>query len=150
MEKDGLYMFEDRMVGQRCLSIKRRENDWLFEFSGGSLIALNVPWRIVCKGRILFVDEDDGQLFGNSEPVDGELVANNSLGGQSIAKAALARETGDLALHFSDNLRLDAFNNSSGYEGWTATCNFDGVLFDFVALGGGEIMIKKSTHGFFC
>lgn len=150
MEKDGLDTFEACMTGQRCLSIKHRENDWLFELSEGSLIALNVPWRIVCEGRILFADEDDGQLFGNSEPVIGEEVANHSLGGQSIVKAVVDRETGDLALHFGDSLRIDAFNNSSGYEGWTATCNFDGVLFELVALGGGEIMFKNSSHGLLC
>jgi hypothetical protein len=139
VEDDLLTKFEHGLIGLVCLSVVRGEHDWLFEFSAGASLAIPVPWRIVSEGRILFTDEDHGQLFGLQKPVDGEAIANETLRGQTILRASVDRETGDLALLFRKDLRLDAFNNSSGYEGWTAGCNIDGDHRQVIALGGGDV-----------
>ena len=139
MEEDLLTKFENALTGLSCLSVVRREHYWVFEFSAGASLALPVPWRIVSAGRILFADQDHGQLFGLTKPVDGEALANETLRGQAIMKAFVDRETGDLAVLFRQDLRLDVFNNSAGYEGWGAGCKIDGEHWQIIALGGGEI-----------
>lgn len=139
MEEDLLTKFEHALVNLDCLSVVRREHDWVFEFSAGANLAFSVPWRIVSEGRILFADQDHGQLFGLPTPVDGEAIANEAFRGQAILKASVDRETGDLALLFRQDLRLDAFNNSAGYEGWRSGCKIDGDHWEIITLGGGDI-----------
>lgn len=104
-------------------------------------IALSVPWRIVAESRIAFADEDDGQMFGRSALVDGEAEARRLLTGKRIVQASVDRQTADLTLRFDPDARLDAFNNSSGYEGWQAYCCINGGPVSIVALGGGGITI---------
>lgn len=139
VEDDLLKKFEQALINLSCLSIARGEHDWVFEFSADAGLSLPVPWRIISEGRILFADQDHGQLFGLPKPVDGEALANETFRGQSIMKASVDRETGDLAVFFREDLRLDAFNNSAGYKGWGARCRIDGDYWEIVALGGGEI-----------
>ncbi|MFD1156994.1 hypothetical protein [Roseovarius aestuarii] len=136
--------FESTLVNQKCLSIVRRENDWLIEFSEDAFIELYVPWRIVSGGRIVFSDEDDGQLFGLSEPKNGEEIAKSFLRSKKISTVTTDRETGDLSLLFSGGSRLDAFSNSAGYEAWRAQYKFEQSTHNFVALGGGEIAFLSS------
>lgn len=141
MEEDQLTKFELALVNLECLSVARRESDWVFELSVGASLVFSVPWRIVSEGRILFADEDHGHSFGLSKPVDGEVIANKAFRGQSILKASVNRETGDLTLLFRQDLRVDAFNNSAGYEAWTAGCKIDGFHRQIIALGGGDVAI---------
>jgi hypothetical protein len=82
-------------------------------------LALPIPWRIVANGRIAFADEDDGQQFGLTAPIDGEAAANDLIGKRPITNLSVDNTgTADLVIHFTDTVRLDAFSNSSGFEGW--------------------------------
>ena len=65
-------------------------------------------------------DEDDGQWFGLPEPVNGEARTNELLQGKRVVGVELDEQTADLRIVFDDGVRLDFFNNSSGYEGWQA------------------------------
>ena len=64
-ERDYLAEFEASLIGRSC-AIGRREYDWTFDLKGDTSIAVNVPWRIVSKGRIAFAAADDGQFFGRT------------------------------------------------------------------------------------
>jgi hypothetical protein len=89
-------------------------------------LAASAPWRVVTKDGIAHGDEDDGQWFGRSKPVDGEARANELLRGQKVVGIELHRDTADLRLLFEGGTRLDFFNNSSGYEGWQASVRAEG------------------------
>ncbi len=127
--------------GRKC-RVQRREADWSFDFDEGLKIAASVPWRIVTKDGIAHGDEDDGQWFGLSKPVDGEVRANELLRGQKIDAVELATDTADLRLVFDGGARLDFFNNSSGYEGWQAAVPAGGKELTVIAVGGGRV----TTH----
>ena len=129
------------LQGRAC-RIRRREFDWSFDFGERVSIAASGPWRVVTADGIAHGDQDDGQWFGLAEPVDGEARTNNLLQGQKVANVELDAQTTDLRLTFDGGVRLDLFNNSSGYEGWQASVPADGKELTVIALGGGGL----ATH----
>lgn len=144
MEPDELGKFEENLKNQKYLSVKKRDYDWIFQFSGSTQVTLSAPWRVVSKGGILISDADDGINFGLLDPINVELLANETLSGKSIMAATVDRETGDLTLLFEGGLRIDAFNNSSGVEGWEANSTFNERNYKVIAMGGGEVTIFSS------
>lgn len=137
MNDDLLARLEEQLVGRQC-EIGRREADWVVNLAGGGSITLPIPWRIVANGRIAFASEDDGQKFGLPAPVDGEARANTLIGSNSITGMSIDSQTADLTVHFGNVLRLDAFNNSCGYEGWHISLPSEHGGISVVALGGGD------------
>ena len=94
--------------------------------------------RILVEGRIALGSADDRQRFGLPEPVDARLRAQNLLGDRAVLAAAVTADAGDLALSFDGAVRLDLFNGSSGYEGWSLS-GPTGVR--IIALGGGTLAV---------
>jgi hypothetical protein len=142
MKQNLLLDFEKGFVGRAC-SVVYRGADWALYIDGGGSIALGAPWRIVCDGRIVLTDEDDGQKFGLATPVDAQAKANDTVFGKAIEKISVNAETADLAIYFDGSLRIDVFNNSSGYEAWQAQLPSDCGGRLVVALGGGGIAIYE-------
>jgi hypothetical protein len=56
-----------------------------------------------------------------------------------VSVAAVDRLTADLRPRFSNDLRLDLFNNSSGYEGWQGSFVHGGKGTSIIAMGGGGL-----------
>jgi len=50
-------------------------------------------------------------------------------------------QTANLTLHFGNAPRLNAFNNSSGYEGWHVSLPSERGGMSVVAMGGGDVAI---------
>ena len=135
---DLALAFEAAVVGRSC-RVKRREADWSFELQEDTGFAVGCHWRLVSPDGIALTDEDDGQRFGLPEPVDAETKANALLRGTTVTSATVDRLTADLCLRFSNNLRLDVVNNSSGYEGWQGSFDHDGKGSSIIAMGGGGL-----------
>ena len=129
------------LQGRECRA-RRREADWSFDFGERLNIAATVPWRVVTADGIAHGDEDDGQWFGLTQPVDGEARTNELLQGQKVAYVELDGQTADLRVVFDGGTCLDFFNNSSGYEGWQASVPANGKELTVIALGGGRL----TTH----
>lgn len=108
------------LQGQEC-RVTRREYDWSFDFGERLSIAVPTWWRVVTSNGIAHASEDDGQWFGLSAPVDGEVRTNELLRGQKVIAVDIDQLTADLRIMFDGGIRLDVLNNSSGYEGWIAT-----------------------------
>jgi hypothetical protein len=140
MNGDWLTRVEQALLGRQC-EIARRETDWVITVVGGGSIALPIPWRIVTNGRIAFANEDDGQQFGLTAPVDGEAKANGLIASRPITSVSIDTQTADLVVHFGDAVRLDTFSNSCGYEGWHITFPPENGGMSVVALGGGDVVI---------
>jgi hypothetical protein len=135
-----LPQVEKALIQRRC-EVVRREADWALNLVGGGSISLPIPWRIIADDRIAFADQDDGQWFGLSAPLDGQAKANSLIGSRPMRGMRVDRQTLDLAILFEDAVRLDAFSNSSGYEGWSIHLpRSDGGL-SVIAMGGGEVAV---------
>jgi hypothetical protein len=129
------------LAGRQCKVVKR-ESDWNFNFGEGLNVTASVPWRIVTPNGIAHGDRDDGQWFGLRQPVDGEARANALLRERSVVAVEADELTADLQITFDDGVRLDLFNDSSGYEGWQADLSRDSAQpLTIVAMGGGGFTI---------
>lgn len=135
---DLAFAFEAAVVGRPC-RVERREADWAFDLRNRIGLAVGCHWRLVSPEGIALTDEDQGQRFGLPEPVDAEASANALLAGATVSSATVDRVTGDLCLRFSNDLRLDLVNNSSGYEGWQGSFHYGGKEASIVAMGGGGL-----------
>jgi hypothetical protein len=58
--------------------------------------------------------------------VNGEERVNGLLQGKRLERLKFDRMTAHFHLLFDGNMRLDVFNNSSGYEGWQAMFHASG------------------------
>lgn len=141
MRTDRHAVVEHALIGRRCSRVEWREYDWLLGLECGGAIRLAVPWRIVNGGRIACASEDHGHLFGLAAPLDVVEIASSILRGKSVSAVAVDHETADLAIWFEEIARLDAFNNSAGYEGWEIKLpSKEGGVWA-IALGGGEVAL---------
>lgn len=137
---DLILAFETSIVGRAC-RVERREADWAFDLGDDVAIAVGCHWRLISPNGIALTDEDDRQQFGLPKPVDAEAQANTLLAGATVAIATVDRLTADLLLRFSNDMRLDLLNNSSGYEGWQGSFADGGKGTSIIAMGGGGLAL---------
>jgi hypothetical protein len=114
---------------------------WSFDFEGWLRLNIQCPWRVVTDRGIALGSEDDGQKFGLPAPVDGVAVASQLLAATPLIQVLVTQKTGDIAFEFESGVRLEIFNNSSGYEGWN--CSTSSGL-EVIGMGGGTTAIMKS------
>lgn len=108
------------IVGLHVTEVLKAEHSWDFAFdSGKAMINIECTWRIVIDGRIAFGRDDHGQKFGLSAPLDGVRESIQLLSSSRVAAIHIRRGTGDLEIKFENGSRLEIFNSSSGYEGWS-------------------------------
>jgi hypothetical protein len=112
---------------------------WDFYF-GETHVNVGSPWRIVAQ-HIQLGSCDHDQKFGLPEPVDAGRKALEMLRDRRIESVAIAPGSSDLRVCFQDEIVLEIFNHSSGYEGWNVS-NSEGQV---IALGGGELAIWGKT-----
>jgi len=126
------------------------EDAWHFGFTVGGL-GVQCPWRVVSGGRIVLGSVDHNQQFGLPKPVNAVSRVSQLLKGKVVEDVKIHDMTSDLTIQFTDDLRLDVFNNSSGYEGWQYG---DSEGLRLVAQGGGRLLMCygerkdwKTIHG---
>jgi len=146
MATELLADFEDALKGRECI-VERRETGWVFSFGDGARFIVEAPWRIVTEVGVAHAGADDGQTFGPSPPVDGEARSNALIKGRRVRALEIDRTTADLCVHFDGDVRLDVFNNSSGYESWRAQFDRGDEAVDLVGLGGGAIAFFIAPPG---
>lgn len=123
----------------RSLRSLRRDDgtdEWIFDFGDGYFLLVASPWRLVKGGAIAVGSEDHGQKFGLPQPIDAASAVCDLLKNHVIVDAMAAEGSADLSLDFGAGIRLEAFNNSSGFEGWILDAP-DGRT--VVAQGGGNL-----------
>ena len=121
--------------GARCTSVELyAHGSWSFDFEGRLRLNVQCPWRIVSDGGIALGSEDDGQQFGLPAPVKGEAVALHLLAATPLEQLLITEKTGDVVFELESGIRLEVFNNSSGYEGWN--CGTSSGL-AVIGMGGG-------------
>jgi hypothetical protein len=113
------------------------EGQWHFGFTAGWLM-VGCVWRAVSNGRIVLGSEDHRQQFGLPAPVDAVSRILALLAEKTVDSLQIDGLTSDLTIQFTGDVRIDIFNNSSGYEGW----NYHGRNgLELVAQGGGRLLM---------
>jgi hypothetical protein len=121
--------------GAKCTSVELyAPESWSFNFDGRLRLNVQCPWRIIGERGIELGSVDHGQQFGLPAPVDGGAVALRLLGDTSLKQVLVVEKTGDIVFEFESGVRLDVFNDSSGYEGWN--CGMPSG-FEIIGMGGG-------------
>jgi len=125
------------VVSGTCLTaVERTGVSWLFSFGSAWEVRTDC-WRLIAGGGIAASGDDDGHLFGLSEPFDAAERVKLALSGQ-VSHLEVSGETADLKIYFGDD-RLELLNTSSGYESWMLTVHLAGHRGWLVALGGGGV-----------
>ena len=125
------------IVGCRYRAVVRAEYSWHFDLGPGTSLVAECPWRIIAEGGIALGSVDDQQQFGLPAPVDAQVLAGKLLQGREVTAVEVMPASSDLVLTFDGERRLELFNNSSGYEGWTLSAP-NGTR--FIAQGGGHLV----------
>jgi hypothetical protein len=136
MTRDPMLRRVPWLLGRMLRSIEhdRECHEWSADFGEQHCLRIASPWRFVRDGEVRLGYEDDEQRFGLPEPVNAPARALELAGGRPV-REALVNASGDLALDFGEGVRLEVFNQSSGYEGWKLHMG-ESVL---VAQGGGNV-----------
>jgi hypothetical protein len=113
--------------------------EWYFFFQNGANLRVGCLWRIVSGGRVALTGFDHEQLFGLKVPINAADEAAKLLNGKKVESVKVFEGTADLNVEFSEGLRLEVINNSSGYEPWG--CDMAGL--SLVATAQGEIDVWK-------
>jgi len=129
------------LIGLRYRELVRGDYSWHFDFGAGASLVAECPWRIIANGGIALGSIDDQQQFGLPAPVDAQVMAGELLQGRQVTAVEVMPGSSDLVLTFDSERRLELFNNSSGYEGWTLT-GPNGKR--FIAQGGGQLVSFSS------
>lgn len=135
---DATALMLDSLRGTSIDSLEEpAKGMWHFHFTSAGLI-IECPWRVVNKGVVVLGADDDGQRFGLPEPVSVLQQFPKLIENSIVTDLKLHDETADLSIFFGDDLRLEAFNDSSGYEGWKFS---DAKGMEVIATGGGDLAI---------
>jgi hypothetical protein len=140
----ALGLLETMVLRQPCTCVEKAGHSWQFRFGDGdATLNLECPWRLLLNGAIAFGGDDDGQQFGLPAPLDGVKVTEKLLSASLVSLVEIREGCSDLSLTFQNGVRLEAFNGSAGYEGWT--CSGKGGV-TVVAQGGGNLSIWKPSN----
>lgn len=126
------------IVGQRLLSVEKKDHSWLFRFSGDAWITTEGLWRWVDRG-VAVSSEDHEQRFGRATPVDSGAELSALLTDRIVTSVTGDEETGDLRLSFSEGSRLEFLQTSAGYEGWQLSTGIVNVI----CVGGGKLVVLQ-------
>lgn len=126
----------DWMVGKQCTRVyEAAQGCFTFEIGGGGLNTA-CAWRLVVDGRLAVAHRDHKQKFGLPAPLNACARVMELIGARTITEAVMDTAIGDIVITFDGSQRLEVFNDSSGYEGWTMADPEKYVLF---AASGGEV-----------
>ena len=109
---------------------------WRFKFKTDYFNCSGL-WRILKSKKIERVSLDNGQQFGLPNPINLENEVNELLKDKKLEAIIIKKDTSDLQLILTDNLEIEIFISSSGYE--TYDFSFDSKR--YIGQGSGDIAI---------
>ena len=110
---------------------------WIFSFADKIYASSSGFWRLLEMNKIIFVSLDNGQQFGLPKPVDLAEELNKILSGKRLTKIDVIKDTFDLSLTLTEELKLEIYIASSGYETYDFSINAK----RYIGLGSGDIAI---------
>ena len=110
---------------------------WLFSFADKIYASSSGFWRLLEMNKIIFVSLDNEQQFGLPKPIDLAEELNKILIGKRLKKIDVIKDTFDLSLTLTEELKLEIYIASSGYETYDFSINAK----RYIGLGSGDIAI---------
>ena len=136
----------DRVLrGSDLSSIEHSGQTWSFDIGAHCRITTESLWRVITSGGIKVTREDQGQMFGRTEPTSAVDVLAQTLTGP-IWSVRIAPLTGDLRIDFRE-AALEIVTTSSGYEAWHLTARLDGENLELIGMGGGKLAAPRGQRG---
>ncbi len=123
------------------VSFDKDADNWYFVFTENISFNISTFWRLLNDKHIELVSLDHGHQFGLANPVDLSQLLTDALTGKTLLEIKVKKETADLLLTFSDNLEIEVFISSTGYE----TYNFSVNKRKYIGMGGGEIAVFEDV-----
>jgi hypothetical protein len=119
----------------------RDADSWHFYFADKIYASSSGFWRLLKANRIVFVSLDNGHQFGLPQQLDLAENITKQLTGKKLTEIKVDKDTADLTLTISDDIQIQIFIASSGYE----TYDFSFEDKRYIGLGSGEIGIVHAT-----
>lgn len=113
-------------------------DSWYFNFSDNIFFYFETFWRLLKNKNIHWVSLDNRQQFGLTEPIDLVEKLTSELKGKRLIEIRIKEETADLFLSLTENLEIEVFISSSGYESY----NFVLDKKNYFGMGSGYIEIQ--------
>jgi len=117
----------------------RDSDSYYFLFNENISITVTGFWRILIENKINIVSLDNGQQFGLLKTINLVEITTKILKDKKLKEIKINKETADLTLTFSNNIKLEVYISSSGYETYSLSLKEKRYL----GLGSGEIGIMK-------
>ncbi len=114
---------------------------WQFLFADEIHATSTGFWRLLKSNRIEFVSLDNGNQFGLPQSPDLIEKVTNLLTGKKLTELKVKKETADLTLTISEDIIIQIFIASSGYE----TYSFSIDNRKYLGLGSGNIGVVEAT-----
>ena len=116
---NAVQLLESMLIGLPCTNVETTGHASQFRFGDGvSYLNLQCAWRLLVNNAVALGAEDHEQRFGLPEPLDGVKESERILSSSFVATIEVREGCGDLGITFENGVRLESFNDSSGYEGW--------------------------------
>ncbi|GAB3782516.1 DUF6188 family protein [Dyella agri] len=127
-----------QLIGRTVEDIEQREGcPCVVRLAGGYRLQIESLWRLLSSGAVALTSEDEGQLFGGSQPLRAIPELSSKLHGQTLVSCQATPGTADLTLNFGQSV-LQVITDSSGYEAWQVE-GPAGTL--AVGQGGGNVVV---------
>jgi len=115
-------------------------DSYYFLFNEKISLTVTGFWRLLIENKITIVSLDNGKQFGLPKPINLVEIITKILKTKTLKEIKINKETADLTLTFSNNIILEIYISSSGYETYSLSLKEKRYL----GLGSGEIGIMKS------
>ncbi|WP_419803427.1 hypothetical protein [Mucilaginibacter sp.] len=122
------------------VTLDKYAENWTFSFANNVHVSSTGFWRLLVNNKIVFVSIDNGHQFGLPSPLDLVEELIKELAGKILTKIEVIKDTFDLTLTLTDELKLDIYISSSGYETYDFSINNK----RYIGLGSGDIAIFDS------
>lgn len=124
----------------KTVTFEEDTDSWHFYFEDNIYVSAASFWRLLKANRIVLVSLDNGHQFGKHNPLNLVEEINKDLKGKELKEIKVCQDTADLVLTISDNLKIEIFTSSVGYE----TYYFSVQGKRIICLGSGDIAIQDS------
>ena len=122
------------------VTFDRNADSWTFLFADKIYASASGFWRLYKKNKIVFVSLDNGHQFGLTKPLDLVEEIKNELAEKKLIKIEVAKDTFDLTLTLTNEIKIEIYIASSAYETYDFSINDK----RYIGLGSGDIAIMDS------
>lgn len=134
-------IFKTKLIFDSVTYYEETES-WCFFFSDKTNVSIAGFWRIFKSNKIIFVSTDNGHQFGLPEPLDLVSEITKELSSKVLIEIKADKDTADLTLTLTDEIRIESYTSSTGYESFYLAINGE----TYIGMGGGSVEVVVPTE----